>query len=279
VNITYKILANGAVAMTGGQPIEGERMEGEVTVPEIARQLAAEGVRRVAIVSNEPDKYATVEVPTGVVIHHRDHLDRVQRELREAKGVSALIYDQTCAAEARRLRKRGEFPDPDRRVVINELVCEGCGDCSVQSNCISIEPIETELGRKRRINQSSCNKDFSCLKGHCPSFVTIEGGKLRVAKSEGVGGDDARFAALPEPAPLDLERPWNMLVTGIGGSGVITVGALLGMAAQSRAQGLLGARRHRARAEERPRDEPHPDSPRAPSRSRRRASPRAPPTS
>ncbi|TMA31284.1 MAG: indolepyruvate ferredoxin oxidoreductase family protein [Deltaproteobacteria bacterium] len=237
VHITYKILANGAVAMTGGQPIEGERMEGEVTVPEIARQLAAEGVRRIAIVSNEPAKYASVAVPAGVAIHHRDQLDRVQRELRDAPGVSALIYDQTCAAEARRLRKRGEFPDPDRRVVINELVCEGCGDCSVQSNCISIEPIETEFGRKRRINQSSCNKDFSCLKGHCPSFVTIEGGKLRVAASEGVAADDARFAALPEPAPLDLEQPWNVLVTGIGGSGVITVGALIGMAAHLEGKG------------------------------------------
>jgi indolepyruvate ferredoxin oxidoreductase len=237
VHITYKILANGAVAMTGGQPIEGERMEGEITVPEIARQLAAEGVRRIAIASNEPAKYQGVAIPSGVTVHHRDQLDRVQRDLREAPGVSALIYDQTCAAEARRLRKRGEFPDPDRRVVINELVCEGCGDCSVQSNCISIEPIETEFGRKRRINQSSCNKDFSCLKGHCPSFVTIEGGKLRVAASEGVAADDARFAALPDPAPLDLERPWNVLVTGIGGSGVITVGALLGMAAHLEGKG------------------------------------------
>jgi indolepyruvate ferredoxin oxidoreductase len=237
VHITYKILANGAVAMTGGQPIEGERMEGEVTVPEIARQLAAEGVRRIAIASNEPEKFRGAALPPGVAIHHRDELDRVQRALRDAPGVSALIYDQTCAAEARRLRKRGEFPDPDRRVVINELVCEGCGDCSVQSNCISIEPIETEFGRKRRINQSSCNKDYSCLKGHCPSFVTIEGGKLRVAVSEGVAGDDQRFASLPEPAPLDLERPWNVLVTGIGGSGVITVGALLGMAAHLEGKG------------------------------------------
>ncbi len=237
VHITYKILANGAVAMTGGQPIEGERMEGEVTVPEIAQQLAAEGVRRIAIASNEPAKFAGIALPPGVTVHHRDQLDRVQRDLREAPGVSALIYDQTCAAEARRLRKRGEFPDPDRRVVINELVCEGCGDCSVQSNCISIEPIETEFGRKRRINQSSCNKDFSCLKGHCPSFVTVEGGKVRVAASEGVSTDDARFAALPEPSPLDLEQPWNVLVTGIGGSGVITVGALLGMAAHLEGKG------------------------------------------
>jgi indolepyruvate ferredoxin oxidoreductase len=237
VHITYKILANGAVAMTGGQPIEGERMEGEVTVPEIARQLAAEGVGRIAIVSNDPVKYTRVAVPAGVAVHHRDELDRVQRALRDVPGVSALIYDQTCAAEARRLRKRGEFPDPDRRVVINELVCEGCGDCSVQSNCISIEPIETEFGRKRRINQSSCNKDFSCLKGHCPSFVTVEGGRVRVAASEGVAADDDRFASLPEPVLPDLEQPWNVLVTGIGGSGVITVGALIGMAAHLEGKG------------------------------------------
>src|SRR4030095_13795400 len=177
VHITYKILANGAVAMTGGQPIERERMEGEVTVPEIARQLAAEGVRRIAIASNEPEKYRSGVFAPGVRVHHRDQLDRVQRELRDAPGVSALIYDQTCAAEARRLRKRGEFPDPDRRVVINELVCEGCGDCSVQSNCISIEPVETEFGRKRRINQSSCNKDYSRLKSYCTSFATVERGR------------------------------------------------------------------------------------------------------
>jgi indolepyruvate ferredoxin oxidoreductase len=180
VNITYKILANGAVAMTGGQPIEGESMAGEVTVPEIARQLRAEGVGRIAVVSDEPDKYPlSAEFPSGTSFHHRDGIDALQRELRDVPGVSALIYDQTCAAEARRLRKRNEFPEPDRRIVINELVCEGCGDCSVQSNCISIEPVETEFGRKRRINQSSCNKDYSCLKGHCPSFVTIEGGRLR----------------------------------------------------------------------------------------------------
>jgi indolepyruvate ferredoxin oxidoreductase len=239
VHITYKILANGAVAMTGGQPIEGERMEGEITVPEIARQLAAEGVGRIAIVSNEPAKYGgPASFPRGVTIHHRDRLDRVQRELRESPGVSALVYDQTCAAEARRLRKRGEFPDPDRRVVINERVCEGCGDCSVQSNCISIEPVETVFGRKRRINQSSCNKDYSCLEGHCPSFVTIEGGRLRQRHSEGVDGDAALFASLPEPDGPDLERPFNVLVTGIGGSGVITVGALLGMAAHLEGKGV-----------------------------------------
>ena len=239
VHITYKILANGAVAMTGGQPIEGERMEGEITVPEIARQLAAEGVRRIAIASNEPAKYQSVAVPAGVTIHHRDQLDRVQRELRDVPGVSALIYDQTCAAEARRLRKRGEFPDPDRRVVINELVCEGCGDCSVQSNCISIEPVETEFGRKRRINQSSCNKDFSCLKGHCPSFVTVEGGKVAGGRVRGRRQPTTRaLRRCPSPPLPDLERPWNVLVTGIGGSGVITVGALLGMAAHLEGKGV-----------------------------------------
>ncbi|MEM7411154.1 MAG: indolepyruvate ferredoxin oxidoreductase family protein [Myxococcota bacterium] len=239
VNITYKILANGAVAMTGGQPIEGESMDGEVTVPEIARQLHAEGVGRIALVSNEPQKYGGPNgIGAPVTIHHRDAIDRVQKELREVPGVSALIFDQTCAAEARRLRKRGEFPEPDRRVVINERVCEGCGDCSVQSNCISIEPVETEFGRKRRINQSSCNKDFSCLKGHCPSFVTIEGGRLRKTTSDGVVADDDRFAALPEPAAPDLDQPFNVLVTGIGGSGVITVGALIGMAAHLEGKGV-----------------------------------------
>ena len=237
-NITYKILANGAVAMTGGQPIEGERMEGEITVPEIARQLAAEGVGRIDVVASEPAKYGGPQAfPSGVRIHHRDALDRVQRELREVPGVSALVYDQTCAAEARRLRKRGQFPDPDTRVVINERVCEGCGDCSVQSNCISIEPVETEWGRKRRINQSSCNKDYSCLKGHCPSFVTVEGGRLRRVEPDLATADESIFASLPEPSAPDLEQPFNVLVTGIGGSGVVTVGALLGMAAHLEGRG------------------------------------------
>ncbi len=239
VNITYKILANGAVAMTGGQPIEGESLAGEITVPEIARQLAAEGVREIAVVSDAPDKYPRdARFPDGVQIHHRDELDRVQRRLREVPGVSALIYDQTCAAEARRLRKRGELPEPDRRVVIHERVCEGCGDCSVQSNCISIEPVETEFGRKRRINQSSCNKDYSCLKGYCPSFVSVIGGRLRRGDCGADPGGDDLFAALPEPAPPDLARPWNVLVTGIGGSGVVTVGALLGMAAHLEGRGV-----------------------------------------
>ena len=184
----------------------------------------------------------------------------MQKSLREFPGVSAIVYDQTCAAEARRLRKRATFVDPDRRVVINELVCEGCGDCSVQSNCISIEPIETEFGRKRRINQSSCNKDYSCLKGYCPSFVTIVGGELRKAARDGarLRRTTTRVrATLPAPPATPISRgPWNVLVTGIGGSGVVTVGALLGMAAHLEGQGRVGARRDRPRAEERRGHEP-----------------------
>jgi indolepyruvate ferredoxin oxidoreductase len=238
VNITYKILANGAVAMTGGQPIEGEAMAGEVTVPEIARQLDAEGVRRIAVVSDAPDKYPRdAGFPKGVSFHHRDDLERVQLELRRVPGVSALIYDQTCAAEARRLRRQGLFPDPARRVVINELVCEGCGDCSVQSNCISVEPVETEFGRKRRIDQSSCNKDYSCLKGYCPSFVSVLGGRLRKRDDEVAAGGDERFAELPPPQRADASAPFNVLVAGIGGTGVVTVGALLGMAAHLEGKG------------------------------------------
>src|SRR5215510_2014871 len=237
VNITYKVLVNGAVAMTGGQPIEGEPMAGEVTAPEIARQLAAEGVERIAVLSDDVEKYDRKAFPPGVEIRHRDHLDAVQRELRKHPGVSALVYDQTCAAEARRLRKRGELPDPDRRVVINELVCEGCGDCSVQSNCISIEPIETELGRKRRINQSSCNKDYSCLKGYCPSFVSVIGVRVR-RSAGGVDADlESLLAAVPQPRVAESERPFDILVGGIGGTGVVTVGALLGMAAHLEGKG------------------------------------------
>jgi indolepyruvate ferredoxin oxidoreductase len=195
-------------------------------------------VGRIAVVSDHPEKYARGAFPSGVTVHHRDALDAVQRELREVTGVSAMVYDQTCAAEARRLRKQGAFPDPDERIVINEAVCEGCGDCSVQSNCISIEPVETELGRKRRINQSSCNKDYSCLKGLCPSFVSVHGGRLRKTGGEAsdTGGDEV-FAELPDPSIADTSRPFNVLVTGIGGSGVVTVGALLGMAAHLEGKG------------------------------------------
>jgi indolepyruvate ferredoxin oxidoreductase len=241
VNMTYKILVNGAVAMTGGQPIEGEEMAGEITTPEIARQLAGEGIRRIVVLSDDIEKYSSNVFPPGVTIHHRNEIDRVQKELRNYKGVSALLYDQTCAAEARRLRKRGEFPDPDRRVVINELVCEGCGDCSVQSNCISIEPVETDFGRKRTINQSSCNKDYSCLEGYCPSFATIIGGKMKEAAGPiGVsdGAEGSLFADLPNAEVAPLDRPFNVFVAGIGGTGVITVGALIGMAAHLEGKGV-----------------------------------------
>jgi indolepyruvate ferredoxin oxidoreductase len=237
-NITYKILVNGAVAMTGGQPIEGESIDGSITTPEVVAQLRAEGVKKVVVLSNDPGKYARGVFPADVEVHHRDRIDRVQRQLRELPGVTALVYDQTCAAEARRLRKRGELPDPDRRVLINELVCEGCGDCSVQSNCISIEPVETEFGRKRRINQSSCNKDYSCVKGYCPSFAYVVGGRLRQASPGGAAlGDDPRLANLPLPALPELSRPYDILVAGIGGTGVVTIGALIGMAAHLEGKG------------------------------------------
>ena len=232
VNITYKILYNDAVAMTGGQPAEGS-----FTVPQVARQVAAEGVSRIAIVSDEPDKYPSdAGFPAGTSIDHRDDLDRVQRSLRETKGVSVLIYDQTCAAEKRRRRKRGTFPDPDKRVVINELVCEGCGDCSTQSNCLSVVPVETEFGRKRAIDQSTCNKDFSCVKGFCPSYVTVLGGNLRKPGGAKLGGKEP-FTPPPAPKLPSLDEPYNILVTGIGGTGVVTIGALVGMAAHIEGKG------------------------------------------
>jgi indolepyruvate ferredoxin oxidoreductase len=233
VNITYKILYNDAVAMTGGQPAEGG-----LTVAQMAQQVAAEGVKQIAIVSDDPDKYPAGIFPGGATIDHRDDLDRVQRTLRDIKGVTVLIYDQTCAAEKRRRRKRGTFPDPDKRIFINELVCEGCGDCSVKSNCLSVTPVETEFGRKRAIDQSSCNKDYSCVKGFCPSFVTVYGGKPRKPKpvlGKGAGADP--FQGLPTPKLPSLDRPYNMLVTGIGGTGVITIGALVGMAAHMEGRG------------------------------------------
>ncbi len=225
VNITYKILYNDAVAMTGGQPAEGG-----FNVAQIAHQVAAEGTKRLAIVTDDPEKYPANFFPPLATIHHRRELDAVQRELRDITGLTVLIYDQTCAAEKRRRRKRGLYPDPPKRVFINERVCEGCGDCSQASNCVSVQPLETELGRKRRIDQSNCNKDFSCVEGFCPSFVTVHGGKLR--KADRTAADpSALFADLPTPATPKLEGPFNILVTGIGGTGVITIGALLGMAA------------------------------------------------
>ncbi len=232
VNITYKILYNDAVAMTGGQPHDGT-----LSVPIIARQLLAEGVGTVVVVNDgTPRAYGPADLPHGIAIRHRDEMDAVQRELREVPAVTAIIYDQTCAAEKRRRRKRGKFPDPQQRVVINDLVCEGCGDCSEKSNCMSVASVETEFGRKRMIDQSSCNKDFSCVKGFCPSFVTIEGGKLR--KGKAVGTAAATFAELPLPQLPATSAPWGILITGVGGTGVVTIAALLGMAAHVEGKGI-----------------------------------------
>jgi indolepyruvate ferredoxin oxidoreductase len=236
VNITYKVLYNDAVAMTGGQPV-GERPEGH-TVTQIMKSLLAEGVSRLVIVTDDPAKYDGAVLGDGVHVHHRDELDRLQRELREVKGTSAIIYDQTCATEKRRRRKRGKMVDPARRVVINELVCEGCGDCSVQSNCLSVEPVETEFGRKRRINQNTCNKDYSCVKGFCPSFVTVEGGQLRKPVRE-KKGSLAGLPPLPEPSLPLAEKAWGIVVGGVGGTGVITIGQLLGMAAHLEGKGVV----------------------------------------
>jgi indolepyruvate ferredoxin oxidoreductase len=223
VNMTYKVLFNDVVAMTGGQEVEGD-----LTVARVAQQLAAEGVKPIMIVSDHPEKHlATDELPSFVTVHHRHHLDSLQRDLRQAKGVSALIYDQTCAAELHRKRKRGMVPYPDRRVVINELVCEGCGDCNVQSNCLSVMALETEFGRKRRINQTSCNQDFSCLDGFCPSFVSLIGasptGKAPLAEQA--------FPNLPEPERCANGAAYNILIAGVGGTGVVTASGLIGLAA------------------------------------------------
>jgi indolepyruvate ferredoxin oxidoreductase len=229
--MTYKILYNDAVAMTGGQ-----HHDGTLTVPQIARQVAAEGATRVAVVTDEPWKYpADTDWPRGLTVHHRDELDEVQRGMTIVPGVSVLIYDQTCAAEKRRRRKRGTFPDPDKRVVINDLVCEGCGDCGQKSNCVSVQPLTTEWGRKRTIDQSSCNKDYSCLKGFCPSFVTVHGAKLK--KGESVA-EPANWAALPEPSMPLANHPYSIIVTGVGGTGIVTVGAILGMAAHLEGKGV-----------------------------------------
>ncbi|MCB2048513.1 MAG: indolepyruvate ferredoxin oxidoreductase family protein [Novosphingobium sp.] len=231
-NITYKILLNGAVGMTGGQPIEGEEFAGEVTAPRVAQQVASEGVRRIAVVSDSPAHFDAVKgsFPQGTSFHHRDDLDAVQRELRNVRGVSVLIYDQSCATERRRLRKRGQLPEADARLFIAPAICEGCGDCGTQSNCIAIEPLETEFGRKRRINQSTCNQDYSCIEGFCPSFITVTGAKPRARTGAAGAGTD--FAAdLPRPAIPSPEKGIDLLVTGIGGGGVVTVGAVLAMAA------------------------------------------------
>ena len=242
VNITYKILYNDAVAMTGGQPI-GERPEG-LSVIQIAQNMRAEGAARITVVTDEPEKYQGAQslgLPEGIEIHHRDRLDAIQREFREIKGTTVIIYDQTCATEKRRRRKRGTMVDPAVRVLINEAVCEGCGDCSVQSNCLSVEPLETEFGRKRTINQSTCNKDMSCLNGFCPSFVTGEGGQLKKKAKTKASVSPFDLGALPEPVP---QQPapggaWGIVVAGVGGTGVITIGQLLGMAAHMEGKGIV----------------------------------------
>jgi indolepyruvate ferredoxin oxidoreductase len=231
VNITYKILFNDAVAMTGGQHHDG----GSLTVASIAQQVIAEGVQRLVIVAEDPGKYSVgAGLPAHTPIRPREELDAVQIELRDTPGVTVLIYDQACAAEKRRRRKRGLMVDPPERIVINDAVCEGCGDCSKVSNCLSVVPVETEFGRKREIDQSSCNKDFSCVNGFCPSFVTVRGGQLkkrRVAADRIVG-------LLPMPTLPRLDRPYGILVTGVGGTGVVTIGALLGMAAHLEGKGV-----------------------------------------
>ena len=241
VNITYKILYNDAVAMTGGQQI-GERPEG-LSVIQIAQNMRAEGAAKITIVTDEPEKYDGAQakgLPDGIEIHHRDRLDAVQREFREIEGTTVIIYDQTCATEKRRRRKRGTMVDPAVRVVINDLVCEGCGDCSVKSNCLSVEPLETEFGRKRAINQSTCNKDYSCVNGFCPSFITVEGGQLK-KKAKKAGPSPFELGAVPEPRIAEPAPggAWGIVVAGVGGTGVITIGQLLGMAAHMEGKGIV----------------------------------------
>jgi indolepyruvate ferredoxin oxidoreductase len=241
VNITYKLLYNDAVAMTGGQQI-GERPEGH-SVLQIAHSLKAEGVSDLVVVTDEPEKYQGVALPAGVKVEHRDELERIQLAFREQLGTTVIIYDQTCATEKRRRRKRGTMVDPDVRLVINEAVCEGCGDCGVKSNCLSVEPLETPLGRKRTINQNTCNKDQSCANGFCPSFVSVKGADTS-RKATAVAAPVQRPSAwdgpgLAEPALPGLERPWGLLVAGVGGTGVITIGQLLGMAAHMEGKGVV----------------------------------------
>ncbi|MBO9327633.1 indolepyruvate ferredoxin oxidoreductase family protein [Achromobacter xylosoxidans] len=230
-SITYKILYNDAVAMTGGQPVDGV-----LTVPQIAAQMQAEGVVKTVVVTDEPEKYGAGILPQAVAVHHRKELDEVQRALREIAGATVLIYDQTCATEKRRRRKRGDYPDPPRRAFINEAVCEGCGDCSAQSNCLSVEPLETPLGAKRRINQSSCNKDFSCVEGFCPSFVTAEGAALR--KPGGAGAPVLAEAPQPVRGDIPAGGAYRVVIAGVGGTGVVTIGALLGAAAHIEGKGV-----------------------------------------
>ena len=230
VNITYKILYNDAVAMTGGQPVDGV-----LSVPDIAHQVRSEGIETIVVMSDDIEKWSDLLIfPSGVEFVSRDEIEAVQKRLREVPGVSVLIYDQTCATEKRRRRKRGKMPDPAKRVFINSLVCEGCGDCGEKSFCVAVLPKETEYGRKREIDLSNCNKVFSCVKGFCPSFVTIHGGGLKKRKPSA----QVDFSTLPQPSfTTDLAQPWNILVTGIGGTGVVTIGALIGMAAHLEGKG------------------------------------------
>jgi len=230
-NITYKILYNDAVAMTGGQPVDGP-----VSVSGIAQTSRAEGVERIALVSDDIDKFNAADFPPRTTFHDRSELDTVQQQIREIPGVSVLIYEQTCASEKRRRRKRGTMEDPRRFPVINDLVCEGCGDCSIQSNCLSVEPLQTPFGSKRKINLSSCNKDFSCLNGFCPSFVTVEGATRRKPNPAALD-INALLNGLPDPDPVALDKPFDLLVTGVGGTGVVTVGALITMAAHIEGKG------------------------------------------
>ncbi len=227
VNITYKILYNEAVAMTGGQQVDGS-----LTVPELVLQLKGEGIKRIEIVSDTPEDHTALEDDV-VTVSHRKKLEWVQKSMRETKGCTVLIYQQPCATEKRRKKKRGEYVEKKPRVFINDAVCEGCGDCSAKSNCLSVVPNETELGRKRKIDQASCNIDQSCLNGFCPSFVTVEGGELRKPKTVELSDE-----ALPTPFKPDLNQPWNVVVTGVGGTGVLTVTAVLSMAAHLEGKGV-----------------------------------------
>ncbi|MGD8324573.1 MAG: indolepyruvate ferredoxin oxidoreductase family protein, partial [Gammaproteobacteria bacterium] len=231
INITFKILFNDAVAMTGGQPVEGQ-----LTVPNMVGQLQAEGVKPIYVLSDHPEKYrGASSLPAGVEVRDRREIEIVQKHLRECAGVSVLIFDQTCATELHRKRKRGLVAAPERRVVINDLVCEGCGDCNVQSNCLSVVSYETEFGRKRHINQSACNQDYSCLEGFCPSFVTLKGAERNPARplaSESV-------PSLPAPQRVDAGAVHNVLIVGIGGTGVVTASGLIGLAAHLEGRSVL----------------------------------------
>ena len=232
INITYKILFNDAVAMTGGQGFDGP-----MTVQSIIQQMYAEGAKRVDVVSDEPEKFTQSSgIPTNVKVYDRKDLDILQRELREIEGVTVLIYEQVCAAEKRRRRKRGLIPDPPRRIYINDDVCEGCGDCGLKSNCVAVLPLETQFGRKRMIDQSACNKDYSCVNGLCPSFVSVIGGKMR--KNAPSANMDVEWTSLPEPKLPVIKGTYNIVLTGVGGTGIVTIGALLGMAAHLEKKGI-----------------------------------------